>query len=438
MKQLSIFLLLWVLVGGAALRAQSRPDYPIAAVPIQQVTLTDQFWLPRIRTIQRVTVPYGLAKCAQEGRLDNFLIAGGRQPGPVKGKFPFDDTDVYKLIEGAATSLIGAPDPRLTARLDSVIALIKVGQEPDGYLTTWHTIDPNHPPAPWTKGGPRWSYEEKNHELYNSGHLFEAAAAHFAATGRRNFLDIALRNADLLVRTFGSGPGQLKMPPGHQIVETGLIKLYRITGKEAYLALAKFFLDQRGNAATHALYGPYSQDHLPVTEQRTAEGHAVRAMYQYAGMADIAALYAEPRYRRALDSLWENVTTKKMYLTGGIGATREGEAFGKTTQLPMATAYAETCAAIGAVHWNQRMFLLTGEAKYYDVLERTLYNGLLAGISLRGSEFFYPNPLAADGLYRFNRGACTRQAWFDSSCVPHQSGSLPAFAPRLGVRYARQ
>lgn len=391
-------------------------DYPISVVEINQVHLTDSFWLPMIKTVQNRTIRFGFDKCEKEGRMENFLIAGGKMEGKTRGLMPFDDTDVYKIIEGASNSLISSPDKELDAYLDSIISIIKVGQEEDGYITTWHTIDPNHPPATWVKPGKRWESEISSHELYNAGHLYEAAAVHHTATGKRNLLDIALKNADLLVTTFG--PGKLEAPPGHQIVETGLIKLYRITRDKKYLGLAKFFLDVRGDSLTHPLYGAYNQDHLPVTKQDEAVGHAVRAVYMYAGMTDVAALYQDSSYLHAVKTLWDNVVQKKLYLTGGIGARHEGESFGDNYELPNLTAYNETCASIGDVYWNQRMFLLTGESKYYDIIERTLYNGLISGISLDGDEFFYPNPLEADGMYEFNQGAKTRSSWFDCSCCP--------------------
>lgn len=407
-------------------------DYPIQQPDIRNVVLTDNFWLPKIKTIQETTIQFAFDKCNEEGRMKNFLIAGGEMQGPVCGKMPFDDTDLYKIIEGASYSLISNPDPKLEAYLDSIIAIIKIGQEPDGYLTTWYTIDPKHPPASWvTPANQRW-LNSGGHELYNSGHLFEAAAAHYRATGKRNFLEIALKNADLLVRTFG--PGKLEKPPGHQIVETGLIKLYSITNNRKYLELAKFFLDQRGNAAGHKLMGPYSQDHKPVTQQEEAVGHAVRAVYMYAGMTDIAAIYNDAAYLNAVHKLWDNVVGKKMYLTGGIGSRHDGEAFGDNYELPNLTAYNETCAAIGDVYWNHRLFLLTGDSKYFDIIERTMYNGLISGISLDGKKFFYPNPLESDGKYEFNQGACTRKSWFDCSCCPT---NLIRFIPSIpGLVYA--
>jgi DUF1680 family protein len=428
-------LLLWS-CSEADKTSETQPlnDYPYQTVDIRSIRLTDNFWLPRIRTIQEKTIAYALEKCREEGRFDNFLIAGGQMEGNVRGYMPFDDTDVYKIIEGASNSLISAPNPQLDALLDSLIAIIAVGQEEDGYLTTWRTINPAKPPARWVavEKGTRWESLGASHELYNSGHLFEAAAVHHLATGKRNFLDIALKNADLLVKTFG--PGKLTIPPGHQIVETGLIKLYRITGNEDYLNLAKYFLDVRGDSTTHKLYGPYSQDHIPVTQQREVVGHAVRAVYMYAGMTDIAALYRDTAYLNAVHALWDNTVSKKMYITGGIGSRHNGESFGDNYELPNLTAYNETCAAIGNVWWNHRLFLLEGDVAYFDVIERTLYNGLISGLSLSGTEFFYPNALESDGVYKFNQGACTRKSWFDCSCCPT---NLIRFLPSLpGLIYA--
>lgn len=408
-------------------------NYPISAVSIRDVVISDSFWLPKIKVIQDSTIAYAFDKCQKEGRMENFLIAGGTKKGKTLGKMPFDDTDLYKIIEGASLSLISEANPALDAYMDSIISIIKTGQEPDGYLTTWFTIDRANPPASWVKPSvTRWENEISSHELYNSGHLFEAAAAHYWATGKRNLLDIALKNADLLVANFG--PDKLHCPPGHQIVETGLIKLYQITKETKYLELSKYFLDLRGDSVSHKLYGAYNQDHMPVVKQAEAVGHAVRAEYMFAGMTDIAAIYHDSAYLKAVNKLWENVVNKKMYITGGVGARHEGEAFGENYELPNLTAYNETCAAIGSVYWNQRLFQLTGEAKYYDIIERTLYNGLISGISVNGKNFFYPNPLESDGKYKFNMGACTRQAWFDCSCCPT---NLIRFVPSIpGLIYA--
>lgn len=394
----------------------TRGAYPIAAVPFSEVRLTDTFWASRVETNRRVTIPFGFRKSEEEGRIRNFERAARRE-GPYEGKMPFDDTDVYKLIEGASYSLQSHPDPQLDRFLDGIIEKIAAAQEPDGYLTTYKTIDPTKSPAPWLKPGPRWELElQGSHELYNSGHLYEAAHAHHRATGKRNLLDIALRNADLIGRTFG--PGRLATPPGHQIIETGLVKLAEITGERLYEELARFFLDQRGRAGGRKLFGPYNQDHQPVTEQAEAVGHAVRAAYMYSAMVDVAVLDRDPLYRAAVQRIWDDVVGRKLYLTGGIGARHDGEAFGDAFELPNLTAYAETCASIANVYWNQRLFLQSGDARYVDVLERTLYNAAIAGVSLDGDTFFYPNPLESDGRYQFNIGALTRKPWFDASCCP--------------------
>jgi DUF1680 family protein len=413
-----------------------HPDYPISTVDFRNVKINDNFWLPKITTIQDSTIKFAIEKCEAEGRMENFLIAGKLKSGKAKGQMPFDDTDLYKIIEGASNTLISSPNKALEAYLDSLISIVKIGQEPDGYITTWFTIDRRHPPAPWVKASEkRWENEISSHELYNSGHLFEAAATHYIATRKKNFLDIAIKNADLLVANFGHD--KILIPPGHQIVETGLVKLYRITKNQDYLKLAKFMLDARGNASTHELYGEYSQDHLPVTKQTEAVGHAVRAVYMYAAMTDVAALQQDLNYYKAIMNLWDNVVSKKMYLTGGIGSKHKGEAFGDNYQLPNLTAYNETCASIGNIYWNQRLFFLTGESKYYDIIERTLYNGLISGISANGKKFFYPNPLESDGKYKFNHGvSCTRSPWFDCSCCPT---NLIRFIPSIpGLIYAKQ
>ncbi len=397
-------------------KKQNNQGYPISAVLFTDVTLADDFWAGRIETNRTVTIPFGFKKCEEEGRIRNFAKAGGLMEGEYEGKMPFDDTDVYKIIEGASYSLTIHPDEELEKYIDDIIVKIAAAQEDDGYLTTWKTLDPTTTPATWVKPGPRWYNLEASHELYNAGHMYEAAYAHFKATGKRNFLNVALKNADFIAETFG--PGKKLEVPGHQIIETGLVKLYRATNDRKYLDLAKFFLDQRGNAAGHKLYGAYNQDHQPVIEQDEAVGHAVRAVYMYAAMTDIAGIMNDSAYRNAVNKIWDNVVSKKIYITGGIGARHEGESFGENYELPNLTSYNETCAAIGSVYWNHRMFLLDGDARYIDVLERTLYNGMISGVSMSGDLFFYPNCLESDGKYKFNQGSLTRQPWFDCSCCP--------------------
>ena len=418
-------------------KSSKKSGYNITPINIQNVKITDAFWLPIIKKVQEKTIEYAIQKCQEEGRMDNFLIAGGKMVGTVKGQMPFDDTDVYKIIEGASNTLISEPNPKLEILVDSLISIVKMGQEKDGYLTTWRTINPTKPPAPWVPviQGKRWESLHISHELYNSGHLIEAAVVHYEVTGKKNFLDIAIKNADLLVRTFGDRTKQVHGVPGHQIVETGLVKLYQVTHKKTYLNLAKYFLDNRGNPKNHTLYGAYSQDDIPVIQQKEAVGHAVRAVYMYAGMTDIAALENDTSYGNAVNHLWSNMVNKKMYITGGIGAKHDGEAFGENYELPNLTAYNETCAAIGNVYWNQRLHSLSGSSDYFDVIERSLYNGLISGLSLDGKKLFYPNALESDGVYPFNRGKCTRQSWFDCSCCPT---NLIRFIPSIpGLIYSK-
>jgi DUF1680 family protein len=313
-----------------------------------------------------------------------------------------------------------------------LIVYIALAQTEDGYLQTWRIIDPDKPGADWWGNAERWSAIRHGHELYNVGHLYEAAVAHFKATGKKTLLEVALKNADLVATTFGTG--KKIAVPGHEEIEIGLVKLYRVTGIRKYLDLARFFVDQRGVDKGRELLGEYHQDHIPVREQRTAVGHAVRAGYLYSAMADIAAFTGDSSYIPALDSIWKDMVFRKIYITGGIGASRSGEAFGNPYELPNSTAYAETCASIANVLWNHRMFLLKGEGKYYDILERTLYNGLLSGVSQSGDRFFYPNPLSSDGHTAFNYGSATRQEWFPCACCP---SNISRFMPEIpGYIYA--
>ena len=388
-------------------------DYPIKPVAFTEVNINDNFWAPRLRTNRKVTIPYNFEKCEETGRLRNFAIAGGLEEGKFEGIF-FNDSDVFKVIEGASYSLQVYDDPELETYLDDLISKIAAAQEEDGYLYTNRTIDPSK--AEDGGGEERWTNLKVYHELYNVGHLYEAAVAHFQATGKRSLLNVALKNADLIDEVFG--PGKNMGVPGHQEMEMGLVKLYRVTNQLKYLDLAKFFVDQRGNAEGHELFGKYAQDHLPLAEQEEAVGHSVRACYYYAGATDVAALTRETAYDGALNKIWKDIVHEKIYLTGGIGAEPKHEGFGPDYELPNTTAYTETCAAIALMLWNHRMFLRTGEVKYMDVFERTLYNGFLAGVSFEGNTFFYPNPLESDGVSKFNQGVCGRSPWFDCSCCP--------------------
>ncbi len=387
-------------------------EAPIEPVPFSDVQVDGGFWGPRLDTNRRVTVRYDLDKCEETGRIANFARAGGLEEGGFRG-IPYNDSDVFKVLEGASYTLATHPDPALAARIDAVIAKIAAAQEDDGYLYTARTLGATSPMT----GPERWSNLAASHELYNVGHLYEAAVAHFEATGKRALLDVALKNAELLCSTFG--PGKLERAPGHQEVEIGLVRLFHATGERKYLDLARYFLDIRGRKREgDPLRGEYQQDHAPVLEQREAVGHAVRACYMYAAMTDIARLTGDKAYRAAVETLWKDVVSRKMYITGGVGSRGSGEAFGAAYELPNASAYNETCAAIACALWAQRMFLMSGEAGYVDVLERILYNGFLAGVSESGDRFFYPNPLASDGRTKFNHGSAERAPWFDCSCCP--------------------
>ncbi len=407
-----------------------QAQYPINPVPFTQVKVNDSFWSPRLKASREVTIPLAFSKCESEGRYRNFEIAARQLAGEntenVKvGGFSFDDTDVYKTIEGASYLLQTYPDKRLEAYIDSVLAIVAKGQEADGYLNTARTMNPKHPHN-WM-GQRRWEkVEELSHEFYNLGHMLEAACAHYQATGKRNFLDIATRYADCVIKAVGPGENQLKLVPGHQIAEMGLCKLYLLTGERKYLDQAKFFLDMRGKTARR---DAYSQAHKPVLEQDEAVGHAVRAEYMYSGMADVAALTGDSSYIKAIDRIWENSAQKKYYCTVGGGATHAGEACGANYELPNASAYCETCAQIGNVYTNYRLFLLHGESKYYDILERTLYNALISGISLQGDGFFYPNPLSTVPGQNY-----ARKPWFGCACCP---SNVCRFIPSLpGYIYA--
>ncbi len=411
------------LTGFAQEKKQQAHGYPIDPVPFTSVKVTDAFWGQRLQASREVTIPLAFSKCEETGRYENFVKAADPSEEYVVGGLAFDDTDVYKTIEGASYLLQTYPDDKLEAYIDSVLTIVAAAQEPDGYLYTSRTMNPKHPHE-WA-GSERWELvEDLSHEFYNLGHMVEGAIAHYQATGKRNFLDIAIRYADCVCREIGEGEGQVVRVPGHQIAEMALAKLYLVTGDQKYLDQAKFFLDKRGyTTRTDA----YSQAHLPVLEQDEAVGHAVRAAYMYAGMADVAALTGDKGYIDAIDAIWDNIVTKKLYITGGIGATSNGEAFGKNYELPNMSAYCETCAAIGNVYVNHRLFLLHGEGKYYDVLERTLYNGLISGVSLDGGGFFYPNPLESIGQHQ-------RQPWFGCACCP---SNICRFIPSLpGYVYA--
>ncbi len=416
----SMVLVLCLVQAGITSLGQQK-DYPIQVVPFTQVKLTDNFWLPRIKINHTVTIPASFERCESTGRVKNFEMAAAHS-GKFCTVYPFDDTDIYKTIEGASFSLSLYGDKSLENYIDTLIMKIGNAQEPDGYLYTARTINPLETHA-WA-GKERWEKErELSHELYNSGHLYEAAAAHYQATGKRNLLDIALKNADLVCSVFGHQ--KRHVAPGHQVVEMGLVKLYRITGRKEYLETAKYFIEERGHfngydpkSSDPWKSGAYWQDHKPVVEQDEAVGHAVRAGYLYAAMADIAALTNDKKFLDAIDTIWQNVVGRKLYVQGGVGAVGDGERFGGNYELPNATAYNETCAAIANVYWNHRMFLLHGESKYMDVLEKTLYNGLISGVGMDGNSFFYTNAMEIKNVFNHKDMEAGRSGWFTCSCCP--------------------
>jgi DUF1680 family protein len=398
-------------------------DYPIQPVPFTSVKLTDNFWAPRIKKNATITIPIAFKYCESTGRVKNFEIAAGLDTGRFQTIYPFDDSDVYKIIEGASYSLQTFPDPNLEAYLDTLIYKIGLAQEDDGYLYTNRTIAEKHGGKglhPWA-GKNRWELDSiLSHELYNLGHLYEAAVAHYQATGKRTLLDIALKSADLVNKDFGWD--RVKVYPGHQVIEMGLVKLYRVTGEKKYLDLAKFFLDVRGPKGQ-----AYNQADKKPVDQTEAEGHAVRATYMYSGMADIAAIENDPAYLNAITKIWNDIVDRKIYITGGIGATGGNEGFAGPFVLPNMSAYCETCASIGDIFTNHRLFLLHGESKYIDILEKTLYNSMLSGVSLSADRFFYDNPLESNGQHQ-------RQAWFGCACCP---SNITRFVPAIpGYVYA--
>jgi hypothetical protein len=419
--KLLVFLAGLILFSGCS--KQRKADYPIQPVPFTSVKVTDDFWAPRIKKNSTVTIPIAFSYCESSGRVKNFEIAGKLDTGKFQTIYPFDDSDVYKIIEGASYSLQTNPDAKLEVYLDTLIYKIGKAQEPDGYLYTNRTIAEMH----GGKGLHEWASKKRweqdsvlSHELYNLGHLYEAAVAHYQATGKKTLLNIALKSADLVNKDFGWD--REKVYPGHQVIEMGLVKLYRVTGEKKYLDLAKFFLDVRGPKGE-----AYNQANKKVIDQTEAVGHAVRATYMYSGMADIAAIENDKSYLNAITKIWEDIVYRKIYVTGGIGATGGNEGFADPYVLPNMSAYCETCASIGDIFANHRLFLLHGEAKYIDILEKTLYNSMLSGVSLSADRFFYPNPLESNGQH-------ARSAWFGCACCP---SNIARFVPAIpGYIYA--
>lgn len=430
MKKIQGFCAFFIIV--FCISCSDRPavddGYPIKQVAITGIKITDEFWLPRIERNRTITIPYTFGKCEETGRIGNFAVAAGLMKGEFTGE-RYNDSDVFKIMEGACYSLIQHPDPKLKSYIDSLVTLIAGAQEKDGYLYTTRTINPAKM-APGA-GRERWIDERVSHELYNIGHMYEAAVAHYYATGEKTFLNVAIKSADLVNKEFGWGKREIA--PGHQEIEIGLVKLYRVTGEKKYLDLARFFLDVRGRQGNYIRHpegsrfdvyndSVYLQMHKPVLQQDEAVGHAVRAAYMYSAMADVSEASGDKSYLDASFKLWNNVTGKKIYVTGGIGSEERGEAFGPPFILPNLTAYTETCASVANAFWNSRLFRSSGDAQYMDIFEQTLYNGLISGVSLDGENFFYTNPLESDGSY-------SRSGWFDCSCCP---GNIVRFMPTLG------
>ena len=414
--KLAALLSLVVMVHGAAAlgrgQQRRRPHQKLSALPIADVRITDQFWAPRIKTCREVTLPYCFGMCEKTGRIDNFVKAAGKMKGKFAGTW-FNDSDVYKIVEGATYVANTNPDSKPGKTADEVIAKIAAAQQPDGYLFCYFILG---------NAAERFKHIRRpaRHELYTMGHLIEAGAVHYRMTGKRDLLDVARKVADHIDSIFG--PGKRMEVPEHQEIELALIKLYRATGEKRYLKLAQFFIDQRGNAAGHKLYGAYSQDHKPVRKQSEIVGHAVRAMYNCIGMADLYIETGDAELLAACRRLWKSATHRKMYVTGGVGATSRGEAFAGDYQLPNETAYAETCAQIGLIFFAHRMLLIEPDAEYADVMERALYNAFLSGLSLSGTKFFYQNRLATSGNYR-------RRPWYGCACCP---SNVVRVYPKLG------
>lgn len=379
-------------------------------VDFSQVKITDSFWLPRINKHAETTLPACIRQCEVETqRVKNFAIAGGLETGEFKG-LVYDDSDLYKMIEGCSYSLMNHPNAELENKLDEIIAKIASAQQKDGYLMTYFILNALNQ---------RWTNMDK-HEMYCCGHLIEAAIAYYNATGKRSLLDVAIKYANHIDATFGEG--KRHWVPGHQEIELALVKLYRTTKEERYLRLSNWLLEQRGHNLGDWQAKDYYQDLKPVSQLAKISGHAVRAMYMFTGMADLASITKDTSYIQALDRLWDDVVNTKMYATGGIGSSRKNEGFTEDYDLPNAEAYCETCASVGMVFWNQRMNMLKGDGKYIDILEKAMYNGALAGISLSADQFFYVNPLESDGTHH-------RKPWYGTACCPSQ---ISRFLPSVG------
>lgn len=414
----NILLLVTLMVVSTSCQAQGQSTKRLQGVPFSKVKIVDGFWGPRLERHLTATLPVCIDQIEnQTGRMQNFVNAA-KGTGKHSGIF-FDDSDVYKALEGMAYALANHRDPKLEAKADEWIDKIAAAQQSDGYINTYFTLaEPDR----------RWCNMDM-HEMYCAGHLLEAGVAYYQATGKRKLLDTAQRMVDYMMTIFGPRKGH--WVPGHEEIELALVKLYNITGEEKYLTFSHWLLEQRGHGygslgtspTTKAhWYAPQYQDELPVRELNVITGHAVRAMYLFCGMADVGALQNDTGYVNALNRVWENVVRCKMYVTGGIGHSGHVEGFSADYDLPNKEAYCETCASVGMVYWNERMNELTGDGKYVDILERSMYNGALAGVSLDGDRFFYVNPLESDGNHH-------RQAWYGCACCPSQ---ISRFLPSIG------
>jgi hypothetical protein len=395
-------------------------------VPLTSVRLTDRFWSPRIEVNRTVTLPAQYQQCEQTGRVEALKLQW--KPGTEPVPHIFWDSDLAKWLEAAAYSLAATADVELEARCDHVIDLLASMQAPDGYLNShFQQVAPDK----------RWTNLRDAHELYCAGHLIEAAVAYYRTTGKRKVLDVLSRYVEHIAATFGTAAGQKRGYCGHEEIELALVKLYHATGDARHLALARYFVDERGRRDPEHFFDveakarsedpdkfwaktyEYNQSHQPVREQRHVVGHAVRAMYLYSAMADLAAEDGDDALAAACRALWDDLTLRKMYVTGGIGPSRHNEGFTADFDLPNLTAYAETCAAIGLVFWASRMLRVDLNGRYADVMEQALFNGVLSGVSLDGTRFFYENPLASVGKHR-------RQAWFSCACCPPNLSRLLA------------
>jgi len=391
--------------------------YNLTPVSFENIKIEDNFWSPRLKKVQETTIKTCLDKCEATGRISNFLKAAGLMGGDFEGMY-FNDSDVYKVLEGVAYSLVNQPNKELEKRADDIIDIIASAQEADGYLVAYFTL---------SKTEKRWTDMER-HEDYCLGHMLEAAIAYKHATGKNKFLQVAIKMADHFISIVG--PRRKHWVPGHQEIELALVKLYKETKEKKYLNFANWLLEERGhghgvgdNIWGKSEWGPaYAQDDKPIRDMTDIAGHSVRAMYMYAGMADIAAITGDAGYIAALEKLWDSVVLRNMYITGGIGSSKENEGFTGNYDLPNETAYCETCAAVGMVFWNHRMNLLFGESKFADIMELSIYNGTLSGLSYSGDKFFYVNPLETNGTHH-------REEWFDVSCCPTQ---LSRFIPSIG------